>query len=191
MKINLKKYRNVSYLLVRLTKGIIFCVGGCGGGPLVLISLGCLLTTGLTWGSLGTSLCISLECSLECSLEWSDVPLSRPANASDSAADNAPTLPVAGGIACRNLSGEDFCGGGCWGWGGGNRGASVLTCPLGVEPAKMLLVILWFLAIQILVKGIINKTNGEVICLFDNNLSLMWRQSCMCMYEHNICPVVE
>lgn len=138
--------------LVILTKGIIFCVGGCGGGPLVLISLGCLLTAGLVGGSLGTSLGISLECSLECSLEWSAEPLSRPASASDNAADSAPTLLVgAGGIAGRALSGEYLCGGGWWGWGGGwcgcgggNRGASLLTCPLGVEPAKRFLVNFFF-----------------------------------------------
>lgn len=45
-----------------LTEGMAnFCTGGCGGGPLVFVSLGCRLTTGLEdGGSLGTSLKISL-----------------------------------------------------------------------------------------------------------------------------------
>lgn len=117
---------------IRLTKGIAgFWTGGWGGGPLVLISLGCLLTAGLAGGSLDTSLEYSL---------FSFVSLPRPASASDKAADRAPTFDPpegAGGIAGLGLSGELLCGGCCGGCcGGGNRGASVFTCPLGVDPVK-------------------------------------------------------
>lgn len=65
-----------------------FCTGGCGGGPLALISLACRLTFGLAGGgSRGGSRGDSLG----------ESRLSRPASASDNAADRELTLPAAGG----------------------------------------------------------------------------------------------
>lgn len=117
-----------------LTKGIAgFWTGGWGGGPLTLMSLGCLLTTGRAGGgSLGWSLGDSL-CSLA-GASRGESPLSRPANASESEAASAPMFPEgAGGSVGLVFSGEAF--GGCCG--GGNLGASIFTCPFGVEPRKL------------------------------------------------------
>lgn len=120
-KLNYLRFVVVDILLLRwnskwvLTEGIAcFWTGGCGGGPLVFVSLGCRLTIGLEdGGSLGASLKTSFV------------------GISENTADFELTL-LELLLNDRGLSGEDFLG--CCG--GVKRGASFGIWPLGVVPEK-------------------------------------------------------